>query len=367
LTQGLSGTSFPGTAEGAVPNTSNALCAPHHVTEHTLEEEALTAECEQKLQALAAWCRDLEASPRSEDPPTPEDKAQLDGMLLGIWEEFGALNGVGVPRNSPQQRRFQELLGTFFWQSPIIHRCFAKPRGYAGDFLMMENVYQNVPKGETALGRWLDRWVLELAGFRAVRNRREKVITLLAEEWATGARRVMSVASGSSSELGVAVGTAPFDEITLLDQDAEAIESAMSLLGPRVRPGVLRPVCGTVGRLLNGRLSLETDSQDFTYSMGLYDYLTTPVAQKLTQELWRGLAPGGLLAIGNFYDADPMRYLAEAIMDWYLVYRSTGEMMAFADELPNVEEASVWTDTSGCLHLLLVRKQGPRRTASSSR
>ncbi|MDI1451008.1 class I SAM-dependent methyltransferase family protein [Polyangium sp. 6x1] len=329
-----------------------------------LEDEVsgppVSPECERRLAELATWCRDLEASPRCALPPSPEDSARLGEMLRGIWAASDALGPMGLLRNSPAQRRFQEVLGEYFWQSPIIHRCFAKPRGYAGDFLMMEDVYRNRPKGETTLGRWMDRWVLEEPGFVAVRNRRAKLETLLRDEWTSGARHVMNVASGSASELADVVPTNPFQEVTLLDQDQGALFAATTSLGRRMDPARVRTWSGSVFTLIRGKTSLVPGDQDFIYSIGLYDYLSPRFATALTARLWLNLAPGGLLAIGNFNGHNPMRRFIEAAMDWYLIYRDEPDMLGLAVGLPNVEEAEVWTDPTGCLHLLLARKRGAR-------
>lgn len=333
--------------------------------EEEVQGPPISMDCERRLVELAAWCRELEASPRSALPPSPEDCARLRDLLLRVWEASGALGPSGLLRNSPAQRRFQEVLGPYFWQSPIIHRCFAKPRGYAGDFLMMDDVYRNVPKGETNLGRWMDRWVLEQPGFVAVRNRREKLKSLLADEWNRGARYVMNVASGAASELSEMVHTTPFEGITLLDQDQGALYAAVTALGRRMNPAHVHTWSGSVFTLIRGKTSLVPGDQDFIYSIGLYDYLSPRFATALTARLWLNLAPGGLLALGNFNGHDPMRRFIEAAMDWYLIYRDVPDMLSLASGLANVEDAEVWTDPTGCLHLLLVRKRGDRPSLES--
>ncbi|WP_240806570.1 class I SAM-dependent methyltransferase family protein [Polyangium spumosum] len=328
--------------------------------EEEVQGPPVSPECESRLAELAAWCAELDASPRCALPPSPEDDARLGQMLLGVWEASGALDTAGLRRNSPAQRRFQEVVGPFFWQSPIIHRCFTKPRGYAGDFLMMEDVYRNRPKGETSLGRWMDQWVLDQPGFVAVRNRRDKLATLLRDEWAGGARHVMNVASGSACELASVVETRPFRGITLLDQDQGALFAAVSALGPWVDPGCVRTWSGTVLSLVRARTSLVPGDQDFVYSIGLYDYLSQRFATALTARLWLHVAPGGLLVIGNFNGHNPMRRFIEAAMDWYLVYRDPPELLGLCAGLHDVKGAEVWTDPTGCLHLLVVRKRGVR-------
>ncbi len=365
MAQQLAGESIAKGAEEVAAGKPPAARGPREPGEGEVVGPPVTPACEQRLAELGAWCLELSTSPRCELPPSVEDCNRLGEMLLGIWEASDAMGPSGLLRESPAQRRFQEVVGGFFWQSPIIHRCFAKPRGYAGDFLMMEDVYRNVPKGTTALGRWMDRWVLDQSGFVAVRDRRDKLRSLLRDEWARDARHVMNVASGAASELSDVVHELPFREITLLDQDQGALFAAVAALGRGMDPGNVRTWSGSVFSLIRGKTTAVPGAQDLIYSIGLYDYLSPRFATALTARLWLRLAPGGLLALGNFNGHSPMRRFIEAAMDWYLVYRDPPEMMGLVAGLPDVEGAEVWTDRTGCLHLLLARKRGARPRPSS--
>jgi hypothetical protein len=90
----------------------------------------------------------------------------------------------------------------------------------------------------------------------------------------------------------------PFDSITLLDQDADAVRAAAGALRTHAQT-TLRPWHHPIRDLVTGRCELEP-GQAFVYSIGLYDYLSTDNATVLTQRLWTAVAPGGVLAIGNF-------------------------------------------------------------------
>jgi hypothetical protein len=111
-----------------------------------------------------------------------------------------------------------------------------------------------------------------------------------------------------------------------------------------------------VRALVSERFRLDPD-QDLVYSIGLYDYLSTPAATALTQRLWSALAPGGRLVIGNFAAGDqPDRYLLETAMDWYLHYRGEADLLALLDGRPDLAEARVRTDPTGSLHLLVASR-----------
>jgi extracellular factor (EF) 3-hydroxypalmitic acid methyl ester biosynthesis protein len=315
---------------------------------------------ESALSALTAWLAELENSDRPESPPSEADRTRLGELLLDILRAGGQPGAPGLARGSPEQLRFRERAGPSFWKSAVLRRCWEKPRGYAGDFLMMEALYRRTPVGDTAFERWMDTWALELPGFQAVRNRRDQLSALLREEHARGARRVMNVACGSAPELSAVAREVSFESVTLLDQDQGALDTAVAHFtreGNRAtRPEALRPWCGSVLGLLRNRSELAQASQDFIYSIGLYDSLTERFARTLTAKLWEGLAPGGLLVLGNFNGNNPMHHFTESALDWYLIYRDPADLLRLVEGLPGVAGAEVRTEDTGCLHLLVARK-----------
>ena len=100
----------------------------------------------------------------------------------------------------------------------------------------------------------------------------------------------------------------------------------------------------------------ELQPQDLIYSLGLIDYLTERRATALVHRLYRSLAPGGLMIIGNMNETAlsnlwPMEFIA----DWSLEYRNEAQMMAWVDGL-QVKNAWTETETTDRVRLLFVRK-----------
>ena len=60
--------------------------------------------------------------------------------------------------------------------------------------------------------------------------------------------------------------------------------------------------------------------------MGLFDYLTPPVARAVLARLLDLLAPGGALVVGNFHVANRSRVYMDYWMDWPLYYRSEADL-----------------------------------------
>jgi extracellular factor (EF) 3-hydroxypalmitic acid methyl ester biosynthesis protein len=141
---------------------------------------------------------------------------------------------------------------------------------------------------------------------------------------------ILSVAAGHLREalLASAVKRRRLGRYIAVDSDQESLAEVQHSYG---RFGVEAAV-GTVRQLLTGRLNLGTF--DFIYSTGLFDYLPLTAAQRLTWALFHMLRPGGRLLVANFLPGILDVGYMETYMDWKLIYRSRGDMVQLADEIP---------------------------------
>lgn len=93
----------------------------------------------------------------------------------------------------------------------------------------------------------------------------------------------------------------------------------------------------------------------FIYSMGLFDYLTEPVAKAVIEKIYSLLEPGGKMLIGNYHVRNKSRWFMEYWLDWVLYYRTEEEM---TDLLRDTDAASVSVifEESGCQMFLSAQK-----------
>ncbi len=96
-------------------------------------------------------------------------------------------------------------------------------------------------------------------------------------------------------------------------------------------------------------------SFDYVYSMGLFDYLTHPVAKAVIGKLYQILNVGGEMAIGNFHVSNASRYYMEYWLDWVLYYRTEHEFLELIKNQPSAEANVIFEDT-GCQMFLHVKK-----------
>lgn len=267
----------------------------------------------------------------------PED---LANDIASEFREFCALLNRELGEGSKRDQHVREELGAhvktqlrpYILATQSGERTYSKPRGYAGDFLSIELLYQNVPQGTGWLGLLLDGCYLSLPAARAVRNRR----SLLAEEirrtcqMAGGESvHVTTLACGPAAEVFDVLGSSPDSaqvRFTLLDFDAEALAFVKEKATRLQCLDRMELVQGNLIYLALGRQRLELPPQDFVYSIGLIDYFDDRLVGKLINYTYGLLKPGGRVILGNFHPANLNRALMDYVLNWKLIHRSEADM-----------------------------------------
>lgn len=241
-------------------------------------------------------------------------------------------------------------------QDPYTRRASEKPRGYAGDAVMMDYVYTGaVPIGTSEIGTQVFRCTTQLPNGQSVIWRRNYLASQIDE---TASRIngpvIASIACGHLREFqqSQAMMSAEIDAIYAVDQDPLTLNVVTT---EQSEYGVI-PLAGSVSDLLSRKLTLPLCH--LIYSAGLYDYLPESTAAKLTNVLFQNLAPGGRLLIANFLPDSHGRGYMEGFMDWHLVYRTKEELVSLASPIPT-EECSLdyFQDPWGNVGYLELRKQ----------
>ncbi len=265
------------------------------------------------------------------------------------WAEFG------------RYAREHHQLKNFVYQDPFTRRACEKPRGYAGDAVMMDYLYgihgaQQAAEHASCIGREIYGFIRGSEAPGAVRYRRRHIAQCIDRIAAARAgASVLAVASGHlrEAELSEAVLAGHLGRLVALDADAESlreVEAQYGYLG-------VEAIHGSVRQILARKLRPGTF--DFVYAAGLYDYLSDPVAQALTLRLFEMVNPGGQLLIPNFAPQVRDRAYMETFMDWSLIYRGELDMVHVMDQLDpaHVDRHEIYLDPTGAVVYLLVRKR----------
>jgi extracellular factor (EF) 3-hydroxypalmitic acid methyl ester biosynthesis protein len=264
---------------------------------------------------------------------------------------------------------FRRQVWSFILASAIMRRTNLKPRGYAGDSVMMQMIYKEDDRGHSTFSKLMHKHPIKHPAAQAVRNRRILISKTMQASRAHASQegqepfRVLSVACGPAFELFDLLKS-PEDcdlyHFTLLDQDDSALEEAKSVVEKLARKFSKAIQVDYLEQSVRTMMSTRKVADkwgkfNFIYSMGLFDYLIPPVAKAVLRNLYGMLQPAGELIIGNFHDSNKSRRYMEYWNDWVLYYRSEEGFLALLEGLEPSNKAVLFEDTA-CQMFLKVKK-----------
>jgi hypothetical protein len=293
-----------------------------------------------------------------------------DQMLAGlVHESMDALlenmNERQLASSVPEWRSFVDYcmihpIRHLVHQDPITKRAYEKPRGYAGDAILLDYIY-NVEEGHhppsdlPELSRKLLEYSRQTDACKGVCARATRIGKLVDQVVSERHRpNVLSVAAGHMREAGrsTALKQNKIGRWIALDSDAKSLQETRRCYSTY---GV-ETVAASVRRMLSGRLAL--GEFDLIYSTGLYDYLQQPLGRRLTRKLFEMLRPGGRLLIANFLAGIPSRGYMDSFMDWILIYRDDNQMRDLATDIEpdRIASATLSKDPHGHIVFLLLER-----------
>lgn len=282
-----------------------------------------------------------------------------------IDDLFGSLRDLRRTSSSQQWNQMvligqQHPLLKLVHQDPFTRRAFEKPRGYAGDAVMMDYIYGREenwsPPPASDLGKAIFNYTTGAPASAGVRERRCLVADLLDRVGDQNHdAQILAVAAGHlrEAELSRTVRRKKFQRFMALDTDPESVEEIQKCYA---RYNVL-PMLANARQMLTGRL--EIGSFDLIYSTGLYDYLGDDTATRLTARLFAMLNKGGRVVIANFLpNIRDVGYM-EMFMGWKLIYRTRAQMMELADRIPadQIQEIRIAAESNENIVALEITKR----------
>jgi len=231
----------------------------------------------------------------------------------------------------------REQIGPYIYGAPFAARAYYKPRGYAGDYEMMNHLYRAEVTGRTLFDQCMHKYFVDEPAGVAVKNRgiylMDKLAQLMKAHPAKEPMKIISVASGPAVEQQLFLEKhkefyGRDVSFTCLDQDEESLKYAQKQIGSIerfVKSGFKFQFRNLAIRNVIAA-GLPDKDYDLVYSAGLFDYFTEPVAQMAAQKMLACLKPGGKLIIGNFSTENPCAPFMELWLDWNLIYRSKADL-----------------------------------------
>lgn len=260
---------------------------------------------------------------------TTPDKGVIDELAAGLADlhDRAVADGDLAELKSAVQAH---PLHSVILADPYSRRAFDKPRGYAGDAVMLDYIYRPQDAGTGDAGRAVHHGTTQLATAQSVLWRREYLADLILRTMANKPHvSMLSVACGHMRELDLVRDKTKRRDlaVTALDQDAASIDECLKSYGSDF---AIWPVAKSLTHIIKGGFGEQTF--DLIYSAGLFDYLSDRVAVALIRALYKHLRPGAVLSVGNFVPDNHGRGFMEFLMDWSLVKRTEDDMRRLAAE-----------------------------------
>jgi SAM-dependent methyltransferase len=315
----------------------------------------LPAEFKNMVYELKDWLTQLKEKITKLETETPIDSlADAQAYRLTIAETVAGYLGHSIPAQyaaapalmqklSPEQIKWaiqfaREQVGHLVYGAPFANRAYYKPRGYAGDYEMMNHLYRNELVGKSLFDQCMHKYFIDEPAGAAVKNRGqylfEKITELFTATQPEQALKILSVASGPAMEQQLFLKNSPQFygrpvQFTCLDQDEESLKHAqrqLRSLDLSAKSGFDYQFTNMAIRNVIGRGLPEKD-YDLIYSAGLFDYFTEQVARAAAVKMIASVKPGGRLIVGNFSKDNPSVPFMELVLDWHLIYRSEEDLL----------------------------------------
>ncbi len=255
----------------------------------------------------------------------------------GFWRVGSALAGLfaAVREVEVIGRSKADILGSLDGvraicaQSPFCIHAQEWPRGYEGDFEIVEHIVAQENCAEPDTFEWnLEQHLLTGPMAQQHINKilhQANLITEVLLSKSSESVTVLMIASGAAADLrrvppSLVTGNVRF---VLNDADPDALSLAEKLLGEIGDRLTLVP--GNVLRAID--TLADHGPYDLVLAGGLFDYLPDRVAGRLIGKVLQRLCkPGGLFYFSNIGAGNEFRVLLEYLLNWPLIERSEGDI-----------------------------------------
>lgn len=301
---------------------------------------------------------------RGESDPASEKRCiELLGELSESLKDFQPIMAGSGYEEVMWGFLFKEVY-PYLMRSRFAERAYFKPKGYAGDFLMMEHIYANEPKGDGRLGEIVDRFCLGRPGSLAIHGRRKLLrdrLAAISAENANGGRmtRIMNLACGPNRELFDFLAECPYSELIealCVDIDPEALQYTNQHVNIFPHRASIRLMSENVIKWSLGRVTHQLGMLDVIYSAGLCDYLEPRLFKALIRRCHEHLNPGGTLMLGNFRHYPDSLFL-DKLLKWELIYRDEDELRELFADTPFGDRVEIVIEEAQVNLFAIARKE----------
>ncbi|HOT46487.1 MAG TPA: class I SAM-dependent methyltransferase [Spirochaetota bacterium] len=253
-------------------------------------------------------------------------------------------------------------------KSEIVKHAFTKPSGYAGDYGIIEMVYNEkiISRG---FGYCADKRFLRDDYARAVRSRKSKMREILTDylhSITSPGVEVLNIACGSSRELQEMFDIATFDsskkiKITLVDHDQEALDFSRNVLKNVPSNVEISFLKHSVYDYVKNPDPYRTilAGKDIVYTIGLADYIPDQPLKSLIAFFYSLLNHGGKLIIAHKDSKNYSPLAPDWWCDWTFHLRNEAEVIDIVKSsgIDNFKLSIVRETTTNIIFFIMIEKE----------
>lgn len=297
-------------------------------------------------------------------------------LLHAMFERFEEVAKNIPPTQSAEHAAYlKRMLHPLVLCSPFMHRTFAKPLGYPGDYEMVAMMARDPYEGASTFAKLLNTYFLDTSPVVAHRQRLSMLTAVLFQEscrarLAKKRLSVFNLGCGPAWEIRNLLAQQEVSgdvDFTLLDFNEETVVNTGKALHDMARQYrrtasfnmVLKSVTQLLKEAARPGPARSGPRFDVVYCAGLFDYLNDAVCQKLVEVFHQLVAPGGLMLVTNVDAYNPCRNWMELAVDWHLIYRDAESMRALVPRGVNQDDVVIRSDLETGVNIFLEIRKKP--------
>lgn len=247
---------------------------------------------------------------------------------------------------------FRGKVGRYIFQSQIARRAYEKPRGYPGDYLVFEMIY-NAKEVSKGIGLYLDNWIFKHPLTQGIIYRKNKIKYFLNESLSNSGQglKILNIGCGPSREIRELLGEkglAAGNSFTCIDHDEEALELSENALkklnfNNRNISFLRKDALSWIGM---GNKEIDLPKQDLIYSVGVADYFLKTTLEFFIKLYFGLLKPRGKLIVPlcSAHDLKLYTHLAW-FCEWHFYKHDVKTVRAFFKKTLGTKKVEVvWED-----------------------
>lgn len=302
-----------------------------------LELDEIELPLRSKIKHYKNKAREIESSLSKRPSEWGKFQSEFNSEVNGIFRDIMNFEKINLASGYEDKvyklkRLFINRIRKIFVRGVYIDWSLRKPFGYAGDYKIIDDIYQNNPS-TNGFDRLFDNYFQMSAISVAVRNRKEDLKRFafnFINSRPNHQLKIMDLAAGPCRDVKEIFSADNISNKNIIfdcyDNEDKAIEFAKTLLARFHNVNFFKENALRIAFRKNIN-SIIDKKYDLIYSAGLFDYFSERIAVRIIHNLKKILNHNGIIFISNVRDkySNPSVHFMEWVGDWNLVYRDDEE------------------------------------------